>query len=939
MGAGRRLRWVVWGGLVLVAAMIGGAGVLLSDSAPRVELHDVLPIVADDSGVETVPAVVKTEPHAEPRALDVRVTEGAITEWATFRGTVVTKEGGEPVRGAVVWHVPDEVTLAAMDVDVDALARFDGEVEGRLPVEQMTAAVTDANGAFEFRAPSLECSGASRWPDVPMLVITHPEVAMLPLRCAGFSGGDGAVYDVHEIGVERGAVVRGRLVADGPRAKQRPIKDGVVSVWSASWSDVWSRAVDISRWNWLDFRRDFFHFAEVRSRADGTFELPGVVAGYVIVEARAENRARWRGPGVYVDKGSELDLGDVMLQRGRIVRGFVVRDGSQQPVPDALVSLYDLGEVLDGEVSPSAPVVARGRTRPGGHVTIRGLPERQLAVVVEATGYRRALVGAVTTLPVGSDSVSTWTIHELPRVDVYASSWLSSLEDFEIDAWGVDRDRNDFIVGIEPLRVVAEERSTSFELIGAILRPRDFDAIVVRSKREGYVPTLSKVADVGSGIGVGASLKDVVGGRVIAADGSPVAGALVSAWPVKPWILHGVPRRGDDERPKPEHGPQPWDVTTTARTAPDGTFEMAAPSMDAFYLRASTGDGQTSERRRAEPDGKRQFTLRLEAAGVIEGQLIDPSRRALSGAEVTLRGPEQRKTRSDPDGHFRFGGVMAGTYRLTAEPGASADCYVASGETRSLELMARGKPVLRGQARRDVAAVPFARVTVWDESNLVTATADVTGFFDTELPGPGKYWIVARSAEGHVSGMTTVTVGWEQTLDVRVEFGTLTMRGRFGDEVEEGVVIAFARLERSGMIWREPVGADGRFAFEGLPREPVTVGISIDGRTIVDRSYEEPVAEVVFSTGTVTRRLLISIGPRWKGHEAIVDLENRVENSMTMVRSRDGATALNDPLSIGRLNPGVYEVTLRPAIEGDFDPETQTIEIRVDDRVRFMRFD
>lgn len=70
----------------------------------------------------------------------------------------------------------------------------------------------------------------------------------------------------------------------------------------------------------------------------------------------------------------------------------------------------------------------------------------------------------------------------------------------------------------------------------------------------------------------------------------------------------------------------------------------------------------------SERDG--QLSVEQPRAGVVSGTVVDPSGRAISGAQISLKradGKPYASTKSDPSGSFRIDAVPAGAYVLTAD--------------------------------------------------------------------------------------------------------------------------------------------------------------------------------------------------------------------------------------------------------------------------------
>lgn len=843
------MRWIL-GGLV-VAALVA-AFVVLGDEgpAPRDVARDV-PASGDDAATSGAPepeTALLDVADAEPRRLDAEFF--GVTSFATFTGRVVAlDEGGAPVEGAVVVHVPDATTLAASGLDVDALARIEGDVEALLPTDRMTPATTDADGRFSFRAPSLPIGAGRRWPDVPMLVVRHPDMATRPVRCAGFTGGDGVVCDLGEIGVQSGAVVTGRVVAgdDG-----EPLPDAEVSVWSASWEEVWARAVDVSRWSGLDHRRDFFRFTETRPGPDGRFELRGVVAGVLTVRVEHEVYAPAQPPTRIVGRGSTWDLGTLALPAGASLDVRVSARHTADGLPGALVTLYEPAAPLDVTGVDAEPL-RRARTDDDGVARLVGLDEGLVVARVEARGYRDALHHDVQP---GDGAVLDVELVPARHVVVWADD-PAAVADAQLAAWGVVRQED--ATAYVPLDVERLAEPLLSEGFAVVLDDADHDEIVLRASYADAPPELVDVERDDTTAAVHRPLRLAREGVVVDTSGAPVADATVRAW-----------RHEPDTR----YPDAPWSDARETTTDAGGRFAIVPPRpFGGTALRAWARDGGVSEIVVPEGNPLDDVTLRVSAGAAVDGFVIDAFERPVAAVEVVLDGDEVRRVVTRADGTFGVRGLAPGLYEARAEPGARTEFVAVSGRTHDVRLITSVRPTVRGQVRDGERASPFAAVAALDADGRVTAEAlaDVNGFFAFDLPAPGAHRLVAHDPSGRVTPPVPFTIAWRQTLDVDLRFGELVTRG-----VVRGAppgLSAFVRLVDTSLGWSVPVDEAGAFVFEHLPNAPLEFGLVSRGVVIdaVQVDAPPPAALPPFeldADGT----LVVSFGGRWAGRELYVRL-------------------------------------------------------------------
>lgn len=907
MGA---MRWVAWGGLLAAAAV---AVALLGDGgepgvvAPSVELADVE--AAEER--EAAPVVVVASDD-EPRALARDVF--GVASFARFSGRVVAAdEGGAPLAGATVWHVPDETTLAAMDFDVSLLSSLDGGVESILPRDRMTSTVTDAEGAFAFEVPSLPLAGGRRWPDVPMLVVEHPEMATRPFRCAGFLGGHGAVFDAGTLALQSGATVTARVLSgvDG-----LPVADAVMSVWSATWSETWGQAVDISRWGWLDYRRDFLRFTEGRPDAEGRIELRGIGSGVLTVRIDHPTLAPFTPRPRVVDRSSTWDLGDVELGVGGLVEAVVVDADSGALVTGAAITVVELVMTV-GPDGRDMRAVRRATTDARGFVRIEGLEPRIYAAVLRAPGYREAFVPAVVP---DEGEVAVWEMDAARMMPVVLSTTTTDLDDMTLEAWGVSDEEGAVPQRLDIRRLPGADGI--WDPFALITLSGSFDRVVLRTTRPGYVPTVSGVRANSEYVSSGAAVRLYVSGVVVDdVTGEPVAGAVVRAAP-----------RGRSVTPKP------WDVVHAATTDEAGRFEMVAPTTSWAHVQAQRGDGVVSPVvtiRAQAGDVASSAVVRIGAGAEIRGRFVDPLNRPIEEAEVLLDGPDTRRTRTGRDGVFRFGGLRDGLYELSGEPNALVELSLQPRARRDVVLMADLPSRLRGHVKRGRSAEPYASVFVRKrrEHVVVEATSDVNGFFEVELPSPGSYEIFARAPSGHTTTPKRVTTTAGQVEDIDLTFGALATVGSVRGDPRG--LVAVVVLDDAGLGWGVPVAPDGTFELRDIPPVPVRYVLTSGDADLESVEHDLPVAQLTpFTVAEPPRsaQVVVTFGPSWGSGRLGVTLTGERERyeRRDVAAERDGVrrSYVFDGLDGGRY---VVEARGRRSVSQ---------EVRVDPgTVAFVAFD
>lgn len=316
--------------------------------------------------------------------------------------------------------------------------------------------------------------------------------------------------------------------------------------------------------------------------------------------------------------------------------------------------------------------------------------------------------------------------------------------------------------------------------------------------------------------GVSGRIPQSLRGRVVDGRGRPVPAALVEATrPRLPRVVDGALLLGH------------------ATTDAGGRFEI--PGVVEARLTARLGTYGFAQLDVVDPG---PHELRFPAESWIEGTVMTPAGAALSGAEVVVRArPRDRScpavelaVRSDEVGFFRLG-PLSPAYGAVLEaraPGRRPQrtpAELREGTTTEADLVLATGRTLAGEIRSDDGSpVEGARVEVSQGDGLrFLAVSDAAGRF--ELDGlddrPATITIRHDLHEPYAGTDSVVTLRRRTAVE-----------GRIVPAAEGLHVVATAGNVR----YRTPVGAEGRFRLEGVPRGALRLDVETsDRRALVSR--------------------------------------------------------------------------------------------------------
>lgn len=577
-----------------------------------------------------------------------------------------------------------------------------------------------------------------------------------------------------------------------------------------------------------------------RSAADGTFAIRLRRGALVRLRVRAAGFEQ-----VEVDKAQAGERIAIALRRGVAALVFA-RDAAGAPAAGARLRLFTASDARD------ACVDRKGVTGADGRFRFDGLPPSvEVQLDVEPTRLGSPAWVAVVLPPEGAISV------EVPlregrtlRGRVYDAASGAPIPGARVGMnWTLERAAIADAAGRYELRGwtgegMREIGCDAAEYAQATIEVGAEDEIDFALERGGAAR-----------------------GRVVGADGRPVAGARVSAVGSS-WAGGRVQTTSDRH----------------AATGADGSFELRGLRLGLAHLLAVVADGHGRHARLVEPaPGILDFgEIRLAAPHSIEGVLLDANDRPASRTLVRLTGPAiegrdpyerygtREERRTDHLGRFRFPDLEPGAYTVEAIPAGaecvSEDVVVEPGRDRRDVRMrlAAGRPLrvyVRSTAGEPVAGA-FVHVTHAGGVLTGRTGADGSGLYRVEDPVSELEASVVSGPRRFLAPAAYPRVGPEdQEVTITVEEGA-EIAGTVLDPDGKALPDAWIGIRPEG---RTPLAAlseaDGRFSAtvpSGVDLEIVLEGLmrSESGGYTIDQDppFEAKPVRAVAGTEEVTIR-------------------------------------------------------------------------------------
>jgi len=648
--------------------------------------------------------------------------------------------------------------------------------------------------------------------------------------------------------------------------------------------------------------------------ADEEAKLELAVAGEGLeIEALSESGHRGDFELDPVDPGAESPL-DLRLGAPVLVRGRVIELESRDPLPGALV--WDLehkfiragrGGAFSLTFQPERAIIVRA-VAPGFGVAFENVqPKKGVSEYRATLGLRPAVAVEGTVVDPRDEPIEGAEIH----LGVPQNTMPNQLAFFDPQGLGLralsGRDGRFELSGLMP--------GVGYEL--AVLAPGHAPGVVGFGPLEvgAEKPDLRIVLETGRR-GVG---------RVVGADGEPIAGAEVR--------IVRLPEKGMRARTI-----TPADEPIGAETDAEGRFFVTglAPGEVELHARAP-GHAPVRIPGIEVPAERNEFDLGevvLEPGARLEGRVVDTEGRAVAGAELRLgKDPDLMSPRiqpfgwpssaSDARGRFIFEDLRPDERVFLRIAKSGYDLAEASAEPgeEKLEIVLEGHLSLSGRViDPEGRPIEGARVSIGGEIDgrfygiSAGATTDAEGRFETDKVAPDAT-LVRAWARGHQpSERIPLERGEEGALaevEIMLELG-FEVEGRVIDSVGAPVMGALVFVESSG----GSPGPSGQSDSEGLFRlEGVAPGeaelAAVEGPRQVTEAIEvgpgSRFVEIVLPAGfEVSGRV---VDPEGTGLERIVVELTAWSDPGTLpvreVTDAAGAFRFDD------VGPGTWAVTAR----------------------------
>lgn len=377
------------------------------------------------------------------------------------------------------------------------------------------------------------------------------------------------------------------------------------------------------------------------SEADGSFVIDGLLAARYSVVARAGEAC---GGPVQVKLSATTEPVILTLHTGSLVSVRVVKAADHAPIAGAAVELRSFDARSE-------------QTGSDGVARFAGVMPWRYSVVASAPGYGTAYESIAV-----ANAGQSLTLELALSPGVRVAGRVVDTDGRPIAGAHVGYERTTDPLWERPARVrdpVTTDAAGAFSFAALAAGSYRFIAGDDAHAPGAVAPVVIDGVHAVDNLTIELSAGAAIAGRVIQADGSPAAGAIVRIAP-----------RENAFRPVPRQ--------TAAAT--DGGFRMAGLPRQSVYLVAFGGDAssETIEVDLTATSERRDLVVKLGVEGVIAGFVVDAKGQPVDGAQVAAYPPlgddviETARLRTaavaltDGGGAFRLVGLPDGAYTLRA---------------------------------------------------------------------------------------------------------------------------------------------------------------------------------------------------------------------------------------------------------------------------------
>ncbi|GEM_PF-5318042 len=796
-------------------------------------------------------------------------------------------------------------------------ARTDFSARGRTWMSRTTIRSHD-DGTFHLDGIPLVGGGYH-------LTVEHARFAKRNLR--DLTIGPSGVLDGLLVEMEEGQRIVARLMLD----EQTPF-DGTVSVLTEP-EDAGSIFTRV----WLSRQIPSDHSED--TLIDGVLTLEHIPAGSYRVSITPEGYAPIEREGVVIVAGETYDLGTLKPVKDGVISGRIL-DQEDRPVAEAEVSLASL---VSGNFSRSYK-----ESDQDGRFEFVGLSEAAFVLTIESPTHQKTRIEDVKPDGEPLEIVLEPAAKIIGRV--VAGDPPQPIRSYRIEALGeIDKSvpYASMLGARETKKKSIRNEQGVFEIDGLMSGKHN-----LRIHAAGFMPLTTEKYEVESGMAL--DLGDlylergaILSGTVRDAEGSPIAGAVVSipaARGTAALVIRGMGEEDD----------------LSALTSPSGAFEIAGLSAGDHRIRVEHDAYAPYQGTASVSEGALhlEHDIVLAQGGRVQGIFRSKEGEPVVGGIVMISqgmvSDMRNMTTTDSRGYFEVENLPAGSYQVMGMIPSSGDemsqaqilasmqmtpVTVADGETSVVNLpndaggivvqgrVLNGKEPVSGSMfwTRLVGGRPSSRA-------LAMSQADVDGRFQIRLAAPGEYQVSLMPERSDTAGASDDSVpiavagfsvvveipeGGHSALEVLVPQGVVS--GRVYDEVDgeaiSGVVVRAAPVDDDGEEVLAGSGGsaqtdeDGHFEIRGLGEgrydlyfgKPEHAAVTIEGLEVdEDDSYEIEQA----------------LGPAIPVELRVSDPKGRPIQGATVIGVRSAvpftmeATDENGEVEVRQFGVGVYDLAV-----------------------------